>query len=172
MSHKVGELPKLPERAISLGLELSFSLSQLASLERGYESQNQDEKWSIYFRDPWVQIWRPSRRGVYCYAVRFEKVDDQRVRMVESWIGDKVIDSFGSDLVCHREIVAFVLESVAGVSCEALKELGTQFKYQLVSGRRHPKLVTFHGEATNIDEVNEIAKALRVEVAQMLKDRC
>lgn len=123
----------LPDQPSPLGLELSFSLSSFASIQRGYESQNQDEKWSVYFRRPWVQIWRPSLTGLYCYAVRLEQADDQRLRVVDSWAGSCILDpvrGLGPDLVRHREIVTGLLDSVAGYT-------GDPFDNQLVSGTRH-----------------------------------
>ena len=168
MSQTFGKRPDLPKKARSLGLELSFLLSQIAAIERGYEYQG--EKWSVYFQGDWVQIWRPSRTGVCCYSLRLKKVDDQRIGVVESWVASEVIDSFSPDLEQHRKIVIFVLESVAGDSYEKLKDLGTKFEYQSVSGRRRPRSVSFSGEVTNLGDVDEIAERLRDEVAQMLKD--
>ena len=156
----------LPENPSPLGLKLSFPQSSLAFIERGYESQNQDEKWSIYFRKPWVQIWRPSLTGWYCYAVRFEQADDQLLRVVNSWVGSCILDpvrGLGPDLERHREIVTWVLDNVAGYS-------GVQFNYEFVAGTRHRKKVTFSGEATSLEEVDEIEENLRAEIAHMLKD--
>ena len=168
MSQSFGKPPVLPKKARSLGLELSFPLSQITAIKRGYEYRG--EKWSVYFQGDWVQIWRPSRTGAYCYLLRLEKVDDQRIGSVESWVANEVIDWFGPDLEQHRKIVTFVLESVAGDSYEKLKDLGSKFEYQLVSGRRGLKSVSFSGEVTNLGDVDEMAERLRDEVVQMIKD--
>jgi hypothetical protein len=166
MRQPASEPPVLPERPSPLGLELKYPLSSLASIKLGCESKNQDEKWSIYFREPWVQIWRPSLAGVYCYAARLEHAEGQRLRVVESWVSSHVLNQEGwpgPDLEYHRGIVTFLLDSVAEYS-------GDHFEHPLVSGIRHRKKVSFQGEATSLREVEEIAERLRAEVTQTLKD--
>jgi hypothetical protein len=86
MQQSLSDSAALPENSSPLGLELSFPASSLPSIRNGYESQNQDEKWSILYRAPWVQVWRPNLRGVYCYAVRFEEADSHRIRVADSWV--------------------------------------------------------------------------------------
>ena len=88
-------------------------------------------------------------------------------------MGHKVREAewFGPDMERHREIVTFLLESIAGASCERLKDLGEEFAYPLVSGRRRPKTVSFCGDATSLSDVDEIAERLRDEVTQMLRAR-
>lgn len=163
----------LPENSNPLGLELSFPASSLPSIRDGYESQNQDEKWSIYYREPWVQVWRPSRTGVYCYAVRFEEADSQRIRVAESWVGEEVRDWFGQNLDVHRKIVTSVLEGVGGESCESRDEregVGRKFEFEFFSERRGLNSIFFSGHATCLSDVDEIAKKLREAVTQMQKE--
>ncbi|MDI1270483.1 MAG: hypothetical protein PSV40_15455 [Polaromonas sp.] len=166
----------LPENSSPLGLELSFPASSLPSIRNGYDSQNQDEKWSIYYREPWVQVWRPNLRGVYCYAVRFEEADSHRIRVAESWVGEEIRDPdnwFGPDLDVHRRIVTSVLESVGGESCESREEregFGRKFEFQFVSEKRGSNSIFFSGHATCLSDVDEITKRLREEVTQMQKE--
>lgn len=162
---------QLPEVPRPLGLELSFPLSSLESLQQGYESQNQDEKWSIYSNDLWIQIWRPSRTGLYCYAIRFERTEDKRVRIAESWIGDRMLDSewLGKTLEPHRNIVKFLLEFLAGDSFETRDEIGVRFESEAVSGWRRPKSVSFSGEAANLYDIETIAKTIKLQVVLMLE---
>ena len=163
------DLPEIPR---PLGLELSFPLSSLESLQRGHESQNQDEKWSIYSSELWIQIWRPSRTGLYCYAIRFERTEDQRLRIVESWIGDQILSSkwWAGNLEGHRKLVKFILEGLAGNSVETQEGIGVRFKSEAVSGWRRPKSVSFSGEVTNLSDVEKIAETIKFEVALMLEN--
>lgn len=166
MREHSSETQVLPERPSPLGLELRLPLAGLASIQRGYESQNQEEKWSIYFQRPWVQIWRPSLSGLYCYAVRIEEIGGQCLQVVESWAGYEILNNkhgLGPDLEEHRKVVTWLLDFVAGYS-------GYQFEHPLVAGTRYRGTVAFRGEATSLDEVEEIADKLRAEVVMMVKD--
>lgn len=169
----------LPKNSSPLGLELSFPASSLPSIRNGYESQNQDEKWSIYYREPWVQVWRPNLRGVYCYAVRFEEADSQRIRAAESWVGEEVRDWFGQDLDEHRRIVTFVLECLGGESCESRESresrderegFGRKFEFKFFSEKRGSNSIFFSGHATCLSDVDEITRKLREEVTRMQKE--
>lgn len=170
MQQSLCESAVLPENSIPLGLELSFPASSLPSIRNGYESQNQDEKWSIYYREPLVQVWRSNLRGVYCYAVRFEEADSQRIRVVDSWVGEKVREWFGLDLEEHRKIVTHVLECFGGESFESRDEregFGRKFEFEFFSERRGSNSIFFSGHATCLSDVDEIARKLREEVTQM-----
>jgi hypothetical protein len=176
MPQSLSDSAVLPENPSPLGLELSFPSSSLLSIRNGYESQNQDEKWSIYCREPWVQVWRPNLRGVYCYAVRFEEADSQRIRVAESWLGEKLRDAeswFGPDLDVHRRIVTSVLEGVGGESCESREEregFGRKFEFEVCSARRGSNAIFFSGHATCLSDVDEIARKLREDVTRMQKE--
>lgn len=173
MRQSLSDSATLPEHSSPLGLELSFPASSLPSIRNGYESQNQDEKWSIYYRAPWVQVWRSNLTGVYCYAVRFEEADSHRIPVAESWVGEEVRDWFGQDLDEHRRIVTFVLECLGGESCESRDEregFGRKFEFEFFSERRGLNSIFFTGHATCLSDVDEIAKRLREEVTQMQKE--
>lgn len=156
----------LPPEPISLGLELNFPLSCLSLIQKGFEAQNQDDKWSIYHRRTWIQIWRPTNSGVYCYAVRLEQSDSQHIRITESWISSQFLSDtlwVGPNLEQHREIVTWLLDSVAGFS-------GHRFEHGSLSGIRGRKKVAFSGDATSLEDVANIAEKLCNEVAQMMND--
>lgn len=166
MQQHLPESNELPAEPCSLGLELSYPLSCLSSIQNGYEAQHPDDKWSIYYRNHWVQIWRPTNDGLYCYAIRFEQSDSQRIRIAESWVSSKIFNDkrwLGPDFERHWELVTWLLDSVAGFA-------GERFEHGSLSGTRQRKMVTFSGEATSIDDVDVIADKLRVEVTRMLKD--
>jgi hypothetical protein len=157
---------QLPDDVVALGLELQFPRNCLNAITRGYESQNQDEKWSIYWTSPWVHIWRPDNWGMFCYAVRFEETEKQRIRVVDSWVGREILSSesgLGPDFENHRGIVTWLLEGLADFSGEA-------FEHRLIAGTRRRNHVDYSGSVANLSEVEEVAATLRSQVSQMLKD--
>ena len=157
---------QLPDGVVALGLELQFPRNCLTAITRGYESQSQDEKWSIYWHSPWVHIWRPDESGWFCYAVRFEEAEEQRIRIVDSWVGREILSpdsGLGPDLERHRGIVTWLLEGLAGFS-------GESFEHHLISGTRRRKRVDYSGSVANLSDVEEVAATLRSQVNQMLKD--
>ncbi|MGB4360536.1 MAG: hypothetical protein WBJ19_08980 [Rhodoferax sp.] len=166
MQQPVPAKSDLPHEPSFLGLELNFPLSCLSSIQNGYEAQDQEDKWSIYYRRPWIQIWRPTAEGIYCYAIRFEQTSFQCIRIAESWVGSQILDSnrgFGPNLEQHRHTVTGLLDFVARFS-------GERFEHGSLSGIRGRKKVTFSGDATSLEDVDKIAKQLRTEVTQMMKD--
>jgi len=156
----------LPADAVELGLELKFPSSCFSSITSGYESKNQDEKWSIYWNSPWIQIWRPSYTGLFCYAVRFEQIESQRIQVVESWVGREILSAFSRldpDLEQHRGIVTMILEGLAGFPSE-------HFQSRLLNGTRRRKHVEYSGTAATLSDLDEVVATLREQVNQMLKD--
>lgn len=131
----IQDISDLPYEPRSLGLELNFPLSCLSSIQDGYEAQDQNGKWSIYYRSPWIQIWRPTAKGLYCYAVRFEQTGNQCIRTAESWVGSQILDAslgFGSDLEQHRQMVTELLDISAKFS-------GERFEHGSLTGVRGRK---------------------------------
>jgi hypothetical protein len=95
-----------------------------------------------------------------------EKIGSHRVCVAESWAGSQILDAqigLGSDLERHREIVTSLLDFVAGIS-------GKRFVSAALCGTRERKAVTFSGEAKSLQDVDDIAEQLRVQVTQMMKD--
>jgi hypothetical protein len=163
MTIRTTETSSPPYNAKALGLKLSFPLSCLSSIERGFESQSQDDKWSIYYRKPWIQIWRPDDSGDYCYGIRLATTDKHRLSVDESWVGSCILEGLGSDLKQHQEIVTWLLDFVADFH-------GYHFESPVVSGTRQRGKVTFSGTAKSVEDVDEIAKKIRSEFAEMQKD--
>jgi len=157
---------KLPADAVELGLQLKFPSSCFSSITRGYESQGQDDKWSIYWNSPWIQIWRPSKTGLFSYAVRFEQIESQRIQVVESWVGREILSAFSRftpDLEQHRGIVTFILEELAGFPCE-------RFQSRVVNGTRRRKHVEYSGTVATLSDLDEVVTTLREQVKKMLSD--
>lgn len=166
MNHSKDESHRLPDGAVALGLELKFPSTSLSSITRGYESESQDEKWSVYWRAPWILIWRPDDTGLYCYAVRFQEIEGQRIRVADSWVGQAILNAgsgLGPDLETHRGIVTWLLEWLAEFS-------GERFEHRVVAGTRRRKQVDYGGTVANLSDVEEVAATLRLQVSQMLKD--
>lgn len=155
----------LPDNPIHLDLDMLFPLSSLTELRQDYESQGQDDKWSVYFRDPWIQIWRPNRRGRYCYAVRLEEYRGLWLRVAESWVGSQILDAkqgLGPDLRVHRQVVG---EHVLSRITEPYT--GEKFEDTHVSGKRGRSEVTFAGSVSTVEDVDAVATRLRGEICRL-----
>jgi len=156
---------RLPKNATPLGLDLLFPVSVLGNLEQGYQSQNQDEKWSVYFQDPWFEVWRPSRRtGSFCYAIRLEQVNKEHLRVVESWVSEHILEGLGPDLNTHRKILTWLFDNIAGYA-------RGQFQTEWVSGFRTSDEVSFGGKLTSLAEVEQVAAVLRSQIAEWNRER-
>lgn len=155
---------ELPMQAVPLDLELSLPKSCLSALRRGHESQSQDEKWSLYCRGPWVEIWRPNSGGRCFYTARFAEADGTRIKVMESWVARCAIESgLGSDLEHHRAIAAMVIDAVAGFH-------GEFFGNGTLQGTRGRKEISFRGTARSFEDVDVIARQLREQVERLHKD--
>jgi hypothetical protein len=150
---------KLPQAAIPLGLDLSYPDSCWKSLMLGREGQSQDDKWSVYGCEPWVQIYRGLREfGGYCFAVRFEMRSDKRFEVAESWGSQQIIEPFG--IKRTHEIVTFVLDHVA-------RHQRGEFRYRLLTGNRERGSVRFSGSVSTDADIDEVTQQLREQVGQL-----
>lgn len=96
-----------------------------------------------------LEISTPSRRLDFCFTA-----------------GSQILDSvcgLGPELNQHREIVAWLLDFVAGFS-------GERFEYGELNGTRQRKTVTFSGVVSILEDVDMITEKLRAEVTHMLKE--
>ena len=157
MNHSATDLPK---NSTPLGLDITFPLSAIGKLQEGYVSQNQDEKWSVYYRNPWFEVWRPSNEtGLYCYAVRLEQVNAEQMQVVESWAGASILEFLGSDFKTHRDILTWLFDAISGYA-------RGRFSTDLVGGFRTPDNVSFSGSVRTLAEVEQVADVLKAQVAK------
>lgn len=158
IAYTVAELPKKP---VHLGLEARFPASSRDSIERGFEGLTQDDKWSVCFQPPLVQIWRPRTTGVYSFAVLLSTRPDGSIYVRDSWVSKTLIEDWGFSMEECRKLAGFVLEGCAGGHAA-----GESFSSSRVSGQRFNDRVSFSGEAFTDEDVDEIAFLLKQELSQ------
>lgn len=73
-----------PALRVDLGLSHSYALSEFEQIRKGLVPMDMDEKWFIYYEEPWLYICR-SWTGVCVYGVRFE-TSATGASIVESWV--------------------------------------------------------------------------------------
>lgn len=160
--------PRLPEDRIAFDCEVSYPRSALEGIRQGFESQGQDDKWSMYFNEPWLKIWRPNHRGRYCYALRFDMVDD-RVFIAESWLDSQLLELesgwYMGNLTRQRELVTWLVDGLANRSSDDRRH----FKYGNLSGMLYRGELSFSGTTKSADELRLMAQSLIFE-ADMLEN--
>lgn len=153
-------LVKLPNEPLPLGVRFELPEDSFSRLARGYESEGQGDPWSAYFKDPWLEIWRPNSYGLYCYALRFEHLASGLVSVAESWIGSEIrskTQGFGEDLTKQRALVTEILSYLSGYDPAA-------FDDELLSGRTTAEEVTFTGRVREPADVDRVALLLREQL--------
>jgi ADP-ribosyl-[dinitrogen reductase] hydrolase len=157
-------LTPFPKNRMAFDCTASYPLEALEGIRSGYESQNQDEKWSMYFEAPWLQIWRPNLRGWYCYALRFDTVGD-RIAILESWLDPRLLElDWAGSLDKQRDfVIAFLVDELAGRFLDARRD----FKYGSLSGMIYRGDLSFSGNTTSAHELRIMAQGLLVEAARM-----
>lgn len=160
--------PRLPKNRIAFDCAASYPRSALEGIRQGFESQGQDDKWSMYFEEPWLKIWRPNHRGRYCYALRFDMVDD-RVFIAESWLDSQLLELesgwYMGNLTEQRELVTWVVDGLADRSSDDRR----YFKYGSLSGMVYRDDLSFSGNTKSADELRMMAQNLIFE-ADMLEN--
>lgn len=89
------EIP-LPENATRIVFDARFSNSQFQRIRKGFIG-DQDNKWFMYFDDPWLYVFRASRWVGQCwFFLKFESiVDDYKV--AEAWADSDSLRGFNMD---------------------------------------------------------------------------
>ena len=72
-----------PALRVDLGLSHSYTSSQFERIRQNSVPMDMDEKWFIYYEEPWLYFHR-SGTGVCVYGVRFE-TSANGASIVESW---------------------------------------------------------------------------------------
>jgi hypothetical protein len=74
----------LPRRRVQIPFERSFTEAEFLRLKQGIEPQSMEERWHIFFKDPWLQFVR-SWTGICVYKVRIEKRGEV-YKAAEVWV--------------------------------------------------------------------------------------
>lgn len=62
----------LPRLRVQIPFERSFTQSEFLRLSRGFVAGSMEDRWNIFFKDPWLTFVR-SWTGFCIYKVRIEK---------------------------------------------------------------------------------------------------
>lgn len=62
----------LPRLRVQIPSERSFTRQEFSRLSRGFVAQTMEDRWNIFFKDPWLNFVR-SWTGFCIYKVRIEK---------------------------------------------------------------------------------------------------
>jgi hypothetical protein len=146
----------LPNNSLALGVTFELPREAFTLLTRGHESAGQDDKWSAYFRQSWLQIWRPDASGWFCYALRFDSSAGGTFSVKESWIGEEIRSAtrgLGEDLATHRHIVVWLLRGLSGHDPGA-------FNDGVVHGTSNGKEVSFSGVVRSLEDVDTLSNVL------------
>lgn len=165
------EFESIPfEGPVNLEFELSYSGRCLAAIQRGYQAQDGNEKWSVYFADPWIQIWRPTRVGHCAYALRLGIRADGSLHVSPAWASAYAWSGLGEVLATHQTIVKGLLDFVAG-------EIGVSpdtplpdvpFDYGIIKGARGVGGVAFSGVVQTLEDVEKVRLTLCAQVTDLL----
>ena len=145
----------LPHKPQPLALNVSIAKPALSEFLAGYESQNQSEKWSWRFVDPWLQMWRPNFGGTYCFAVRFEEASSTTCRLAEAWAGHLAVSWFGPD---PGLVLKSLLEHFAN------KYDPDEPLLNRLEMSESPIGLTFSGVVRTEQDVDDVAKALKERI--------
>jgi len=96
-----------PVLRVDLGLSHSYTSSEFGQIRRGFVPMDMDERWFIYYEEPWLYIHR-SWTGVCVYGVRFETSGDG-ASIVESWVNRDSEQYKESSIESDRELCTFFI---------------------------------------------------------------
>ncbi len=96
-----------PALRVDLGLSHSYTSSEFEQIRRGFVPMDMDERWFIYYEEPWLYIHR-SWTGVCIYGVRFETSADG-ASIVESWANRDSDQYTETSIETDRELCTFFI---------------------------------------------------------------
>jgi hypothetical protein len=96
-----------PARRVDLELSHSYTSSEFDRIKQGFVPMDMDEKWFIYYEEPWLYIHR-SWTGVCVYGVRFETSADG-ASIAESWVNRDNDQYTETSIESDRELCMFFI---------------------------------------------------------------
>src|ERR1700722_2599904 len=98
-----------PTRRADLAFTESFTQEELERMKRGLIPQQMEDKWFIYFDEPWLYFHR-SWTGARIYAVRFES-SAAGASAVESWVSRDSTQYRETRTDYDRLVVRFLIDA-------------------------------------------------------------
>ncbi len=84
------ETVPIPENAIRIDFDAHFSLEQFQRIRKGFLG-DQDNKWFMYFEEPWFYIYRAGKWVGQCwFFLKFEP-DGDGYKVVEAWVDNETL---------------------------------------------------------------------------------
>ena len=138
-------LPPPIERA-DLGYSCHYTGIELARLKRGLIPEDMDDKWFIFFEEPWLYLHR-SWTGACIYGLRLEPTP-RGATVAESWVTRDPDHYKLSPLDYERALLAFLIDALLlGKDTpfpvpSSLPEATAPGLFQhAVVGRAHPEVI-------------------------------
>lgn len=98
----------LPRRRVQLPFERNFTEAESLRLKRGFVAHSMEDRWHIFFRDPWLTFVR-SWTGFCVYKVRLE-VSEGGCKIVQAFASRDSKQYGGTDARQDVEILSFLIE--------------------------------------------------------------
>ena len=100
----------LPRLRVQIPFERSFTQKEFLRLSRGLPAQSMDDRWTIFFKDPWLTVVR-SWTGFCIYKVRIEK-NGVEYRITKVLISRDRRQYGGDDRRVEAELLSFLLDEI------------------------------------------------------------
>jgi hypothetical protein len=98
----------LPRLRIQIPFERSFTQSEFLRLKRGFVAESMEDRWHIFFKDPWLTFVR-SWTGFCVYKVRLEK-NDPGNGIAEVWVNRDRRQYGGDDTQEETDILSHLID--------------------------------------------------------------
>ena len=93
-----------------IAIERSFTQEEFEKIKLGHLPQDMDDKWFIFFEDPWLFFHR-SWTGVCIYMLKIEPVNEF-FHIVEAWLTrDDSQFNVGEDLEFNIDLINAIIDS-------------------------------------------------------------
>jgi hypothetical protein len=100
----------LPRLRVQIPFERSFTQKEFLRLSRGLPAQSMDDRWTIFFKDPWLTVVR-SWTGFCIYKVRIEK-NGVEYRITKVLISRDRRQYGGDDPREEAELLSFLIDEM------------------------------------------------------------
>jgi hypothetical protein len=100
----------LPRLRVQLPFERDFTETEFLRLKRGFVAENMEDRWHIFFKDPWLTFVR-SWTGFCVYKVRLEN-GDKGCKIAEVWVSRDRRQYGGDDPREETKLLSFLIDEL------------------------------------------------------------
>jgi len=101
----------LPAARASLAFDRAYSFAEFAGIQVGLVPQQMEDKWFIFFEDPWLYLHR-SWTGYCEFQVRFE-IMSERIRVAEALVSRDPNQYASTDAAHDASLLGILLDGRA-----------------------------------------------------------